>query len=193
MNAIPLFASLTISMIVYFLVSSSWLVSVSCNFLLPFCFFGTLFHAGGYLQISRTFSSFAHIEGSEKLIGSSVHVLWELLLTVGFPAVSSDWASSFSEKIQWHAYSPFLCVDYIPQRRTSWSPGCWHLEGIGLAPGTSWVEGKVLTIQQINCLSHACFHCETLLWHELCLVLFTLWFTSLKMTLLFGGKAAASL
>lgn len=37
-----------------------------------------------------------------------------------------------------------------------------------------------------------CFHCETLLWPELCLVLLTLCFTSLKMTLLFGGEEAVA-
>ena len=65
-----------------------------------------------------------------RLVGSSVHVLWDLMLTVGFKAVSSDWAFFFFFFLE----NPVLCTFIFPLVLTAFPKE----EPFGLPPADTW-------------------------------------------------------
>lgn len=144
------YLSVTILMIVSFLVfSPSYMVSVSCSFLLSFCFFGTLSfmpkiffrYVGSYLRQWKTvWKLYTCALGFVIDCGFHCSIIW----------VGLFFFFSWENPIL-YIFTFSLCWLRSPGM-DPWSPVRWHLEGICLAPRNSWVEGKFLTIWHIKCL-----------------------------------------
>lgn len=192
MNAIPLFASLTILMIIYFLVfSSSCMVSVSFNFLLLFCFFGTLLCPRFSSDMENFLIVCSYLRQRKavwkictRALGVVVDCgLYCSIIWLGLFFWENPMVYIFTFSLCWlHSPGKDLLVSSLltPGR---YGPGSW--DQLSRRQSSHHSAHKL----PLKC---PCFHCETLLWPELCLVLLTLCFTSLKMTLLFGGEEAVA-